>query len=76
MKIKFLGSFQGVETGGIFYEQDQVVELDDGVASRLVMDGRAVLVSETEIKQPAPVEKEIPAATESSFEQSRKRGRK
>lgn len=46
MKIKFLQDFQGVETGGVFYKLGQIVDLDYGVASRLVADKRAVLVEE------------------------------
>jgi hypothetical protein len=40
-KVKFLQDFQGVETKGVFYRKDAVVEVDDYVAERCVLDGRA-----------------------------------
>jgi len=46
MKILFLQDFQGVETGNVFYQRGQIVQLDDGVAARLVADKRAELIEE------------------------------
>ena len=51
MKIKFLQDFQGVETSGVFYKLNQVVDLDYGLASRLVADKRAEKVEEQNSKQ-------------------------
>ena len=44
MKIKFLQDFQGVETQGVFYRLGQVVDIDNGLAPRLIADKRAELV--------------------------------
>jgi hypothetical protein len=79
MKILFLQDFQGVETGGKFYERGQVVVLDDSVAARLVADKRAEALEE---KQPTkPIVREIPVENDygEEIQQStakRKRGYK
>ena len=43
-KVKFLQDFQGVETRNVFYEKDVEIVLEDGIADRVVEDGRAVYV--------------------------------
>lgn len=43
-KVQFLQDFQGKETREIFYKQGQIVDFDDGMAERLIADGRAALV--------------------------------
>lgn len=54
MKIKFLQDFRGRETNEQFFERGQVAEFEDGVASRLVADGRAEFVPV--VVEVAPVE--------------------
>ena len=43
-KVRFLQDFQGVETKGLFYSKNKEYELDDSVAERMILDGRAVSV--------------------------------
>ena len=52
-KVKFLQDFQGRETNEAFYSKDQVVELEGGIAERLIEDGRAVATSE-DVATPKP----------------------
>lgn len=53
-KVKFLLDFQGVETNEAFYLKDAIVELEDGIAERMIKDGRAEAVDEyiEEMSQP------------------------
>lgn len=54
MKILFIQDFQGVETGGRFYQRGQIVDLEYSVAARLVADKRAEVIEEKVI--PAQVD--------------------
>ena len=53
MKIIFLQDFQGVETGGVFYKRDQIVDLDINIALRLIADKRATPMEVPVYEQPA-----------------------
>lgn len=71
MKIKFLQDFRGRETDEVFYKFGDEVDLPDGVATRLVNDGRAEfvkveVVEAVEVIEPVEVVGEKPS----------KRGRK
>lgn len=54
LKVKFLIGFQGTETGNIWYEPGDTLELDDDMAIILVQHGRAELVMEIQPEQPEP----------------------
>jgi hypothetical protein len=56
MKIKFITDFRGVETKERFYQEGDVVELENG--EQLVKDGRAI-----EVKAPAPKPEPKPEPT-------------
>lgn len=78
MKIKFLQDFQGVETGGKFYERGQIVLLDDSVAARLVADKRAELIVE-DYKETVSIygaQPEPELRNDEAIYTSKKRGRK
>jgi hypothetical protein len=66
MRVKFFQAFQGVETGEVFYEAGQVVELPDNQAERLLKDGRCGIVPalQAEIPQPEPTPEPAPEAIE------------
>jgi hypothetical protein len=53
--VKFLQDFQGIETRGAFYKQGDVVDIDDGLVNRLVVDKRVELVQKPVVPQPVPV---------------------
>lgn len=80
MQIKFLQDFQGKETGEVFYKKDQVAELSDFMADRLVKELRAVYIAHgTTNAENAPQFEEVPPAEIPPVENvqpSRKRGRK
>ena len=50
MYIKFLQDFQGTETNNIFYLRGQVVDVPEGVASRCILDERAVRAEGDELQ--------------------------
>jgi hypothetical protein len=62
-KIKFLQDFRGTETNEVFYKKDEVVDVSENTAERLVKDGRAVVESgsqydvEPQFEQPVPEKK-------------------
>lgn len=64
-KVCFLVDFRGKLTNEIYYLAGSTVELDNGVASQLVSEGRAVYVESEEVTEepaepaepePAPVD--------------------
>lgn len=65
-KVCFLVDFRGKLTNEIYYLAGSTVELDSGVASQLVSEGRAVYVEFEEVtEEPAvPVEPEPVAVDE------------
>lgn len=69
--IKFVQDFRGRETNEAFYKSGDEVDLPDGVATRLVNDGRAEFVK-VEVVEAVEVIEPVEAVEEKPFKRGRK----